>query len=292
MIDYSEFREAKTLSRELGIPVENLIRAFSIEKDFHTRVLLEDDSCKRKQMYREVYETVHPIYGTKPAVAGISNPKDRIVRLFKKELSGKSILEVGCGNGFFLASVAKLLPHKELVGIDISAPVLPGDQDGIQFIRADIIDFTLNKKYDVVYSEHVIEHIAPADLAAHLTSITRAIKEGGTLIICAPNRNFGPNDVTRILDCSHTGKISAMGTHLHEPTHTELMELLGKYGFTAFQTIFPFMKVRNYLGFLRFPAKLISSIEKNTAAMKFLHAIRFKTRCIARFDTILICKKG
>ena len=292
MIDYNEYREVKTLARELGIPEENLIRAFAIEKEFHARVLQEEDNCKRKKMYQEVYETVHPIYGTKPVATGITNPKDRIVRLFKKELSGKSILEVGCGNGLFLASVAKLLPHKELVGIDISAPVLPGEQDGISFILADIIDFALDEKFDVVYSEHVIEHIAPADLAAHLNSVTKVLKEDGTLIICAPNRNFGPNDVTRILDCSHTGKIAAMGTHLHEPTHGELMELLGNYGFTLFQTIFPFMKVRNYLGALRFPAKIIAAIEKNTIAMRFLHAIRFRARCIARFDTILICKKG
>ena len=291
MIDYNKYREVKSLARELGIPEENLIRAFTIEKDFHARVLQEPDNCKRKQMYREVYETVHPIYGAKPMAAGVANPKDRIVRIFKKELSGKSILEVGCGNGLFLASVAKLLSHKELVGIDISAPVLPGEQDGIRFIRADIIDFALEEKFDVVYSEHVIEHIAPADLTAHLNSITRVLKEDGTLIICAPNRNFGPNDVTRILDCSHTGKIAAMGTHLNEPTHADLMELLGKYGFAVFQTIFPFMKVRNYLGALRFPAKIISSLEKNMAAMSFLHAIRFRNKCIARFDTILICKK-
>jgi 2-polyprenyl-3-methyl-5-hydroxy-6-metoxy-1,4-benzoquinol methylase len=292
MIDYNEYRAVKILARELKITEENLVRAFTIEKDFHARVLRENDSSKRKQLYREVYETVHPIYGTKPAAPGVANPKDRIVRMFKKELSGKSILEVGCGNGLFLASVARLLPHKELVGIDISAPVLPGEQDGIRFIRADIIDFALEENFDVVYSEHVIEHIAPADLAAHLTSLTRHLKENGTLIICAPNRNFGPNDVTRILDCSHTGKITAMGTHLHEPTHGELMELLKKYGFTVFQTIFPFMKVRNYLGSLRLPAKMLTAIENNSVVMKFLHAIRFRNRCIARFDTILICTKA
>jgi 2-polyprenyl-3-methyl-5-hydroxy-6-metoxy-1,4-benzoquinol methylase len=284
-----EFRDVHKVAANLGIPPDNLIRAFEIERDFHCGILREEDGDKRKEMYRAVYETVHPIYGTRPATPGTANPKDRIVRLFRKELTGRSILEVGCGNGLFLQSVARLLPHRNLVGLDISAPALPAQQAGIRFVRADIIDFTMQEKFDVVYSEHVIEHIAAADLPVHLNSLINALAEDGVLIVCAPNGNFGPSDVTRILDRSHTGRTAAMGTHLHEPTHWELMEIFRRYGFKSFSTIFPFMKVRNYLGFLRFNAKVVACVERNPALMRFLHAVRYKGVCIARFDTVLIC---
>jgi 2-polyprenyl-3-methyl-5-hydroxy-6-metoxy-1,4-benzoquinol methylase len=291
MTSNHEFKDIHKVASKLGIPPEKLIRAFEIEQDFHRRILLENDRDKRKEMYREVYETVHRIYGTLPAAEGAPNPKDRIVRLFRKELSGKSILEVGCGNGLFLQSVARLLPHRDLVGLDTSAPVLPVQHDGIRFVREDVIDFTVREKFDVVYSEHVIEHIAPADLPAHLNSLTNALVNDGVLIVCAPNRNFGPCDVTRIVDPSHTGRTAAMGTHLHEPTHWELMEIFSKYGFNSFRTIFPFMKVRNCLGFLRFNAKAAAWMERNPKLIKFLRAIRYKGECIARFDTVLICRR-
>jgi 2-polyprenyl-3-methyl-5-hydroxy-6-metoxy-1,4-benzoquinol methylase len=285
----SEFPYLERVSRDLAIPAKDLLRAFAVERDFHETILNEPDAGRRKRMYRDVYETVHPIYGTQPAAPGSKNPKDRIVRLFRKELSGKSILEVGCGTGLFLRSVARLLPHKELVGLDISAPVLPAPQDGIRFLRADVIDFTVPERFDVVFSEHVIEHIAPADLSAHISSMANALAEDGMLIISAPNGNFGPSDVTRIIDCSHRGRTSAMGTHLHEPTHGELMAQLKRHGFTRFHTIFPLMKVRNWLPFLRFNAGMVAFLERNPLLMKFLHALRHRGRCIARFDTVLIC---
>ncbi len=286
-----EYPDVHGIAAKLGIPADKLIRAFEIERDFHRAILREKDGDKRKEMYREVYESVHRIYGTLPPAAGTVNPKDRIVRLFEKELAGKSVLEVGCGNGLFLRSAARLLPHGKLVGLDISAPVLPSDGEGIRFVRADVIDFTVPEKFDVVFSEHVIEHIAPADLPAHLNSVTNALAEDGILIVCAPNGNFGPCDVTRILDRSHSGRTAAMGSHLHEPTHGELMETLKNYGFNSFRTIFPFMKVRNYLGFMRLNAGIAALLEGNRALMSFLRAIRYKGECIARFDTVLICRR-
>ena len=287
----SEFPCLQRVSTRLGIPQDRLLRAFAIEREFHRKILDETDPGKRKEMYRAVYETVHPIYGNGTSAAGSANPKDRIVRLFARELSGRSILEVGCGNGLFLQSVARLLPHGDLVGLDISAPVLPADVPGIRFILGNIIDFTVAERFDVVYSEHVIEHIAPADLPAHISSLISALAADGVLIISAPNGNFGPSDITRIMDSSHTGRTRALGTHLHEPTHWELMEVLGKHGFDSFRTIFPFMKLRNYLGFIRFNAKVVAVVERSPLLMRLLHGIRVRGECLARFDTVLISRR-
>jgi 2-polyprenyl-3-methyl-5-hydroxy-6-metoxy-1,4-benzoquinol methylase len=288
----SRFPHLHRVAAGLGIEPDRLVRAFEIERDFHRRILEEDDPRKRKEMYRSVYETVHPIYGTKPLTAGKGNPKDRTVRLFRRELSGKSILEVGCGNGLFLRSVARLLPHRELVGLDISTPVLPVSEQGIRFINADIIDFKVSESFDIVYSEHVIEHIAPDDLATHLGSLKGAMADDGLLIISAPNGRFGPSDVTRILDSSRRGRMKAMGTHLHEPTHSELMHILRKSGFNRFRTIIPFMKLRNYLSFVRLDAETVARAEGSRMMMGLLRALRFRGECIGRFDTVLICSRN
>jgi 2-polyprenyl-3-methyl-5-hydroxy-6-metoxy-1,4-benzoquinol methylase len=118
-----------------------------------------------------VYNKVHLIYGTFPAANNTDNPKKKIVRLFRKELEGKSILDVGCGQGAFLRSVAFQLDHKRLVGIDISDSILPKNESSIEFINCDIVDFDLNDKFEVIFSDQVLEHIAPADLPIHLSSL-------------------------------------------------------------------------------------------------------------------------
>jgi len=60
--------------------------------------------------------------------------KERIVKLFRKELEDKSILDLGCGPGHFLMSVDTMLDHKRLVEIDTSINVLPKKTKNIELI--------------------------------------------------------------------------------------------------------------------------------------------------------------
>jgi 2-polyprenyl-3-methyl-5-hydroxy-6-metoxy-1,4-benzoquinol methylase len=284
------FRDLERVASDLDIPPENLIRGFAVEREFHAAVLAEEDSRKRKELYWAVYEAVHPLYEL-PSSAG-SNPKDPVVRLFRKELEGRSILEVGCGNGLFLKSVARQLRHGRLVGIDVSTSVLPECGEEITFLQGEVTDFTVPEQFDVVFSEHVIEHLAPADLPLHIRSLRRALTPGGVLIVCAPNRLFGPSDITRIVDYSQSGRTAAAGTHLHEPLHGELTAILREYGFSSFRTIFPLMKIRNRLPWVRFDARLMEAVERSRFLLGLLRKVRLGGRCIARFDTVLICRGG
>ena len=72
--------------RETGVSVERLVAAFEIEQEFHRAILAETDPVARRAMYRQVYNTVHAIYDKSPqsARAGDSNPKDYLVRLFRR----------------------------------------------------------------------------------------------------------------------------------------------------------------------------------------------------------------
>lgn len=286
------FACVKQFSKAIGISEASLIQAYHIEREFHYAVLREPDFQKRLKLYRNVYKTVHPIYGkTSKNATFVNNPKAKQVKLFQNELSGKSILDVGCGQGYFLASIATQLKHKRLVGIDVSIPEFAKQYAGIEFISTDIIDFTIDEKFDVVFSDQVFEHIAPRDVEMHLTSIKNSLRKGGTLIMCLPNRLFGPSDVTRIIDFTCTNRIEAQGTHLNESTYTELIPILKSQGFENFRTIVSIPKIRHLLYFLRISPAVFMAIERSKLLMNILYSFKFRGRCLSKFQVVLICKK-
>lgn len=277
-------------SKSISIVPEALVKAFETEAVFHAQVQAETSFAKRLSMYRDVYNTVHPLYGQSSInIYEGRNPKDRIVRLFKKELEGKSILDVGCGAGYFLVSVAKQLRYLRLTGLDISIPPLSTRHPEIQFICKDIIEFYLDEQFDVVFSDQVLEHIAPIDLETHLKSVKRSLKSGGLFIVNLPNRLFGPHDITRIIDFSYTGKTKAQGTHLNELTYSELIPMLKDHGFGCFKTVLPIPKLKYLFSSFRMSPSLLITVEKCGFLMDILHYIKFRGQCIARFDVTVIC---
>ena len=278
-----------TYSQLKGCPTANLVKAYEIEKEFHEKILAENSSAKRQALYAHVYNTVHQLYG-KNTNAHIY---DKLVNLFAKELRNKSVLDIGCGEGHFLAGIARMLPHKKLAGIDVSIPHLQQNHGAIEFNIGDVISFDLQEQFDVVFSNHVIEHIAPDDMQAHLASVKKSMKRDGHFIINAPNRLFGPWDVTCIVDNSHTNKIPAQGTHINETTYSEIIPLLEENGFGNFRTICPIPKIKYYCTNIRFSPQALIFIENNKTLMSLLYATKYlaSRRCIAHFELTLICNK-
>jgi 2-polyprenyl-3-methyl-5-hydroxy-6-metoxy-1,4-benzoquinol methylase len=149
--------------------------------------------------------------------------------------------------GLFFESISKNLPHRKLVCIGVSLPPLTQHYPDIEFKVADIINFNLNYKFDVVFSDQVLEHITPVDLPMHLRSVGLSLKDGGVFIVNMPNRLFGPSDVTRIVDFTYTGKTAAQGTHLNESTYTELIPILENHGFKNCGTVCFLPKLKRFL---------------------------------------------
>jgi hypothetical protein len=85
MTDTNRYPHLNEFSHSIGIPSENLIKAFEIEKLFHQKTLQEGSFEKRQKLYENVYNKVHPIYGKRrtDTLSG-KNPRDEIVRLFSK----------------------------------------------------------------------------------------------------------------------------------------------------------------------------------------------------------------
>jgi len=281
----------RRFSQIIGVPEENLLKAFEIEQHYHELILQETAPEKRKQFYREMYNQVHPLYDKISATASGRNPFYRMVKLFQRELNGRSILDVGCGTGAFLTCVDDMIPHGRLVGIDTSLSVLPKDTRSIRFIQSDVIDFEVNTSFDVVFSHHVLEHIAPADVASHIWSIKKALAPGGCFIISTPNRFFGPSDVTRILDYTNCNRTPAMGSHVNELNYTETIALLQKYGFSDFKTILPLRFLKYCFPNLRLNPSFLIHMENHPALLNLLHLIRFRSRCLLAFDVVLVCRQ-
>ena len=127
-------------------------------------------------------------------------------------------------------------------------------------------------------SDNVYEHIAPQDAPAHLASIRRALRSGGTLIVLTPNRLFGPWDVTRILDDSYSGRISAQGTHVNETTFSEIRPRLAAAGFGRFRSLVPTARSRGHLVRRRVPTRLLAAFERIGPLTRRLQAMQKRDR--------------
>lgn len=152
----------------------------------------------------------------------------------------------------------------------------------------------MDQLFDVVLSNHVLEHIAPLDLKSHVSSIFKVLDKKGIFIINMPNRLFGPHDVTRIIDFTYTNKTSAQGTHINEMTYIEVVQLLKLCGFKSFYTYLPLVPIKSlYDKFpkIKIPVTFFVFIEKSPLIMKLLHKLKYKSRCIAKFDILLVARK-
>ena len=216
---------------------------FTIEKAFHEKILATESPEDRGRQYQELYTQVYRLQ--REGVQGESqegSPANcaRLVLTFQRELAGKSVLEVGCGTGLFLDRLAAMLPHGHVCGLDTSEVTLPQGHAAIRFLRKDIVSFQLERRFDVVYSHQVLEHIAPADIPTHLASVYAALRTRRKIIVILPNKFWGPQDITRIVDNTYSGRVPAQGSHLNESSYTELEPQLEAYGFRNVRTILPF----------------------------------------------------
>lgn len=113
-------------------------------------------------------------------------------------LVGIKILDVGCGGGFFTEALAEL--GANVVGLDpvdgminVAREHLTTQkrlQDRVKYICETIEEHSeVNvKKYDVIVSSEVIEHVS--DKKSFIKSCSKALKNDGDIFITTPNRTL------------------------------------------------------------------------------------------------------
>lgn len=93
-----------------------------------------------------------------------------------------SILDVGCGDGKFL-SILKKGGFKDLTGIDLFIDD-ENKQKGITILKTSLEDFKPKKKYDVIISNHALEHMD--NQLKNLKCFKNLVKKDGIIVIRIP----------------------------------------------------------------------------------------------------------
>jgi 2-polyprenyl-3-methyl-5-hydroxy-6-metoxy-1,4-benzoquinol methylase len=300
MAENDKFRHIERVSQERNLPTELLTKIFEVESDFHSKIIIESSFDKRQDLYNEFYKNIYKLgFPTFDKIAQFKHEvkaKSSLVAVFKPELEGKSIIDVGCGSGCFLYALKQSgLPHGQLYGVDAKKPSIVKDEisNGIDFEEVNVIKFETTQSFDVAISDNVFEHIAPADKHFYLESIKKTLNPAGTLILLIPHKGFGPSDYTMIKDNTRSGKIVAECAHLNETTFSEVIADLTEQGFTSFKSPLPFVALsplRKIFPSLRLNSKVFASLEKNYLFNNFLKKIKINGRSLFRMEVIIIAK--
>jgi 2-polyprenyl-3-methyl-5-hydroxy-6-metoxy-1,4-benzoquinol methylase len=124
---------------------------------------------------------------------------DRVVELVK-ESGSRSVLELGCGDGF---NCSRLVESglDQVVGVDWSPNAIRYAKALVpkaRFYCGDLRDVNwkseLSEPFDAGILVEVIEHIPPKDCVEVLRSMTQQIKVGGLLVLTTPSVNTPNNN--------------------------------------------------------------------------------------------------
>ncbi|MGI9384574.1 MAG: class I SAM-dependent methyltransferase [Methyloligellaceae bacterium] len=102
----------------------------------------------------------------------------------------RSVLDVGCGNGFYLSQLQPFFPRKSYLGIDVSAELIglaaaSAANDRIAFEQADFFSFRADEPFDVVLMRLIVQHLSGFDSILEQASLL--LRPGGALIVIEPD---------------------------------------------------------------------------------------------------------
>ncbi|MBX3594962.1 bifunctional 2-polyprenyl-6-hydroxyphenol methylase/3-demethylubiquinol 3-O-methyltransferase UbiG [Sphingomonas sp.] len=144
-------------------------------------------------------------------------------------LAGRSALDVGCGAGLLCEPLARL--GARVTGVD-AAPENIGAARAhaaaagldIDYLAGEFETLTAGRRFDLVTSMEVIEHVA--DPAAFVTGLAAALASDGLMILSTPNRT--PLSRLAMITVGEGLGMIPRGTHDHDRflTPDELEEML------------------------------------------------------------------
>ena len=108
---------------------------------------------------------------------------------------GDKILEVGCGDGYYLHLLSSLGLKLSLTGADIDKRALDSAKKNLKGKKVKLIHADLMKglpfragSFDKIIMSEVAEHL-PDDVKG-VAEVRRVLKKGGRLVLTVPNWNF------------------------------------------------------------------------------------------------------
>jgi 2-polyprenyl-3-methyl-5-hydroxy-6-metoxy-1,4-benzoquinol methylase len=119
-------------------------------------------------------------------IAGVPIERRRAALMFLGDRSPGTILDIGCGQGTFLAVMAKRGWSVAGVDFDIEAVAAARRLHGID-VRVGTVDTVVDtgSNFDVVTASHVIEHVP--DPLEFLIQCRKLLRPGGCVVLRTPN---------------------------------------------------------------------------------------------------------
>ncbi|NTU82900.1 MAG: class I SAM-dependent methyltransferase [Chloroflexales bacterium] len=172
----------------------------------------------------------------------------RNIKQLIRPLTFSSVLDIGCGQGSFLAELRAELPHIEAYGSDFStsAALMARRQvPGGEFCVFDLERGHLNRQFDLIVCSEVLEHI-PDDRAAlrNLAAMT-----GGHLVISTVQgrmrgfeagevghvRNYAYGELARKVEEAGLKvlKVVEWGFPFYSPLYRDFLDLTSSRGTTG-----------------------------------------------------------
>lgn len=115
----------------------------------------------------------------------------KVVRDFKKNYcltNNSKILDIGCGKGFMIYDLKKLLPKAKIVGIDISRYAIKNSKKEIRHLlklgNAKKLPFK-NNTFDLIISINTLHNLNKRDCSMALREIDRVTKKNAYITVDA-----------------------------------------------------------------------------------------------------------
>lgn len=133
-----------------------------------------------------------------------------------RDLKKCSVLDIGTGSGVIASQLSRL--SKSVTSMDISDDRL--EKEGYKFIKIKGTDFPFeDESFDVVISNHVIEHVPKSEQRKHIQEIRRVLRKGGVCYLATPNKYF-------ILGQEHRMLLFSFG-RIKDISHLTYSQLVG-----------------------------------------------------------------
>lgn len=138
--------------------------------------------------------------------SGASRPRSSLVldhlAAFLGRVEAGRLLDIGCGEGFFLAAFGCSFPGWRLGGLDMGDRYR-GTVLGLPGVEAyyDGNPSQANGPYDLITLNHTLEHIPGP--AAYLKAIRGLLRPGGLLLVNVPDWTANPFDLAIADHCTH-----------------------------------------------------------------------------------------
>jgi ubiquinone/menaquinone biosynthesis C-methylase UbiE len=144
-----------------------------------------------------------------------------------KETKARSILDVGCGEGFVTNSIKMSNKNARIEGIDI-------DQDKINYARKNFpkIKFTLGSIYSIPKPNSSYELVVATEVLEHLKDPVSAIDEmkrvsSKYLLISVPRQPYFR--IANLLRLKHLTRLGEHPGHLHSWSENESVNFLSRF---------------------------------------------------------------